>query len=301
VIAATERLGDFVGATIFGLSAKARSGVDGSQGATMARLRMADFETVHPAQPQLTLSILLRGKSRSWRDIGEGYRIPKGAEAFRHRGAGILTAHGTAVGWRVEGQHDCLIVAFPVQTSGAILEEILPHGAGALYRLADRVVRDPLLPVLAQDIWDGARDRIGAFEADYAIALMLARLARQASGTDAVEARLGKERLSPANLRRAMEFLRAHVASDPSLNEIAAATGLSPFHFLRGFKAATGMTPFQSLRNLRIEIACDLLSTGMPIAQVALEVGFKSQSHFGAVFRRAIGQTPASWRGDLRA
>ena len=270
----------------------------GSQGVTMTRLRMADFETVQPAQPQFTLSILLKGKSRPWRDIGEGYRIPKGAEAFRHRGAGILTPHDTAVGWRVEGRHDCLILAFPVQTSGAVLEEILPGGAGALYRLADGVIRDPLLPVLAQDLWDGAQDRICSLEADHAIALMLARLARQASGTDPVEAQLGKERLSPANLRRATEFLRAHVASDPSLNEIAASTGLSPFHFLRGFKAATGMTPFQWLRDLRIQVACDLLSTGMPIAHVALEVGFKSQSHFGTVFRRATGQTPASWHGD---
>ncbi|RYG28612.1 MAG: AraC family transcriptional regulator, partial [Burkholderiales bacterium] len=69
-----------------------------------------------------------------------------------------------------------------------------------------------------------------------------------------------------------------------------------------GFKAATGRTPFQWLQDLRIEMACGLLAaTDMPIAQLALEVGFKSQSHFGAVFRRLTGTTPARWRAGLRS
>ena len=108
-------------------------------------------------------------------------------------------------------------------------------------------------------------------------------------------------RLSPESLRRAREFLQANVAGDPSLEEIAAATGLSPYHFLRGFKASTGRTPFQWLQDFRIELACGLLAaTDFPLAEVALEVGFKTQSHFGVVFRRAMGTTPARWRAALR-
>ncbi len=270
----------------------------GSTGVTLTRLRSGDFETVQPELPEFTLSILLAGRSRPWRDLGDGFAIPRGAESFGHLGAGILTPAGTAVAWRVEGRHDCLVFSFPIGTSRALVEDLLPQGLPDLYRLTERVVRDPLFPVVSRQLWEMRGDRIDQFEADHSIALVLARLARQALPGEGLSRR---EQLSPANLRRAKEFLQASVTRDPSLSEIAAATGLSPYHFLRGFKAATGRTPFQWLQDLRIEIACGLLAaTDMPIAQLALEVGFKTQSHFGVAFRRLTGTTPAKWRAELR-
>ncbi len=274
----------------------------GSAGVTLTRLRHADFEAIQPELPQFTLSILLSGRSRPWRDLGDGFVVPKGAEAFRHQGSGILTPHGTAVGWRVEGTHDCLVFSFPIETSRPLLDELLPQGEASLYRLTERVVSDPILPALSKELWEGAEDEIGRFQADHAVALVLARLARHADEADIAGATAApRERLSPASLRRAREFLQANVAGDPSLEEIAAATGLSPYHFLRGFKASTGRTPFQWLQDFRIELACGLLAaTDFPLAEVALEVGFKTQSHFGVVFRRAMGTTPARWRAALR-
>lgn len=274
----------------------------GSTGVTLTRLRSGDFETVQPELPEFTLSILLAGRSRPWRDLGDGFAIPRGAEGFGHLGAGILTPAGTAVAWRVEGRHDCLVFSFPIGTSRALVEDLLPQGLPDLYRLTERVVRDPLFPVVSRQLWEMRGDRIDQFEADHSIALVLARLARQALPEGKPGEGLSRrEQLSPANLRRAKEFLQASVARDPSLSEIAAATGLSPYHFLRGFKAATGRTPFQWLQDLRIEIACGLLAaTDMPIAQLALEVGFKTQSHFGVAFRRLTGTTPAKWRAELR-
>jgi len=41
-----------------------------------------------------------------------------------------------------------------------------------------------------------------------------------------------------------------------------------------------------------------LLTTKMPIAQIALEVGFASQSHFGHMFRVTTGVTPLRFRLD---
>ncbi len=274
----------------------------GSAGVTLTRLRHADFETIQPELPQFTLSILMAGRSRPWRDLGDGFAIPKGADSFRHQGAGIVTPHDTAVAWRVEGRHDCLIFAFPVETTRRLLDELMPNGLSALDRLTERVVRDPVLPTIARELWDGREDDIGRFHADHAVALVLARLARQASETgEAVDAPVARERLSPAGLRRAKEFLQAQVAGDPSLDEIAAAASLSPYHFLRAFKASTGRTPFQWLQDFRIELACGLLAASdLPLAQLALEIGFKTQSHFTVVFRRAIGTTPGRWRAEMR-
>lgn len=274
----------------------------GSAGVTLTRLRAADFESIQPELPQFTLSILMAGRSRPWRDLGDGFAIPKGAEAFRHQGAGIVTPHDTAVAWRVEGTHDCLIFAFPMETTGRLLDELLPRGIASLYRLTDQVVSDPILPTVSRELWQGKDDEIGRFHADHAVALVLARLARQASDAGGPgDAPVARERLSPSALRRAREFLQANVTGDPSLEEIAAATGFSPYHFLRAFKASTGRTPFQWLQDFRVELACGLLAASdMPLAQLALEIGFKTQSHFTVVFRRATGTTPARWRAAMR-
>lgn len=274
----------------------------GSSGVTLTRLRHSDFESIQPELPQFTLSILMAGRSRPWRDLGDGFTIPKGAEAFRHQGAGIVTPHDTAVAWRVEGTHDCLIFAFPIEPTVRLLDELLPQGIAPLYRLTDRVVSDPIFPALSRDLWDGKEDEIGRFQADHAVALVLARLARHArDASGRGEAAVARERLSPAGLRRAKEFLQAQVGGDPSLEEVAAATGLSPYHFLRAFKASTGRTPFQWLQDLRVEMACGLLAaTALPLAQISLEIGFKTQSHFTVVFRRATGTTPARWRAEMR-
>ncbi len=48
----------------------------------------------------------------------------------------------------------------------------------------------------------------------------------------------------------------------------------------------------------RIEAAKKLLSeTEIPIAQIALEIGFQSQSRFTTLFRRLTGTTPRAFRG----
>jgi AraC-like DNA-binding protein len=34
----------------------------------------------------------------------------------------------------------------------------------------------------------------------------------------------------------------------------------------------------------------------MPLAEIALTVGFQAQAHFSTVFKRLTGETPARWR-----
>jgi AraC family transcriptional regulator len=48
---------------------------------------------------------------------------------------------------------------------------------------------------------------------------------------------------------------------------------------------------------LRLEAAKQLLaSSPLPIAQIAMELGFSDQSHFTNAFKRRIGVTPRSYR-----
>ncbi len=103
--------------------------------------------------------------------------------------------------------------------------------------------------------------------------------------------------LSGYNLRRAKDFINAHLEQDLTLTGIAGAVGLSQFHFARAFKLATNLTPQQYLTERRVELAKHLLTEGdLPLVEVSARAGFKSQSHFTTLFRRFTGTTPKAWR-----
>ena len=68
-------------------------------------------------------------------------------------------------------------------------------------------------------------------------------------------------------------------------------------HFAAQFKAATGLRPHEYLLRRRVERAQEMLAqTDMSVVDVALSVGFQSQSHFTVVFNRFVGHPPHAWR-----
>ncbi len=80
------------------------------------------------------------------------------------------------------------------------------------------------------------------------------------------------------------------------LDDLAAATGLSKFQFLRQFKAATGMTPHAYLKRIRLEYAKKALIKGQPIIDIAQQVGFFDQSHLNKAFKSAFLITPSHFQ-----
>jgi transcriptional regulator GlxA family with amidase domain len=103
--------------------------------------------------------------------------------------------------------------------------------------------------------------------------------------------------LSKWRLKRAKEYMEANIAEPISLADIAAASGLSRMHFAAQFRAATGVRPHEYLLQRRIEHARELLLTSrLPLVEIAFEVGFKTQAHFTTVFARFVGETPNVWR-----
>jgi AraC family transcriptional regulator len=98
-------------------------------------------------------------------------------------------------------------------------------------------------------------------------------------------------------LRRVEEYIRDHFERCISLADLAKVAGLSRMHFAAQFRAATGYRPREYLLHQRIEHAKSLLlSAEMPLAEIALAVGFCTQAHFSTVFKRITGETPARWR-----
>ena len=111
----------------------------------------------------------------------------------------------------------------------------------------------------------------------------LAALHRQLPSTGAV-----------ARARRLMAQATQATRSAPamSLHDLADAVARSPFHLARSFRAQTGLSPHQYRQHLRLAAAMERLADGeRDLAGLAHDLGYCSQSHLGAVFRRETGVT----------
>lgn len=98
-------------------------------------------------------------------------------------------------------------------------------------------------------------------------------------------------------VRSATDYVREHYQEDIGFKDIAEHLQMSPFHFARMFKHSTGESPHQFIMRCRIDVAKKLLIEGeRGIADIALEVGYKSQSYFTTRFAQFVGATPAAFR-----
>jgi AraC family transcriptional regulator len=103
--------------------------------------------------------------------------------------------------------------------------------------------------------------------------------------------------IAPFRLKRAQDFIEEHLEHHIGLEEIAAAAGLSAFHFTRCFKHATGLSPYRYVVMRRVERAKDLLeNTSQTLAQIALVCGFATQQHLTETFRAHTGSPPGRYR-----
>jgi len=103
-------------------------------------------------------------------------------------------------------------------------------------------------------------------------------------------------RVSPETAR-CIDYLSKHLLEPVSLEDLGKAVNLGPTHVSRKFHRETGLTVTGWLRRERIREACALLAcSARPIPDIAVFLGFSSQSWFTACFRRETGKTPLEWR-----
>jgi AraC family transcriptional regulator len=106
--------------------------------------------------------------------------------------------------------------------------------------------------------------------------------------------------LTPKQLNAIVEYIRSHLHSELRLYQIANHVGLSAYYLAHAFKTTTGLSPHQYVLHCRVERAQRLLQhTSMPIAAIAYEVGFGSQSHMTTVFRKLLQTTPSLYRQQM--
>jgi AraC-like DNA-binding protein len=97
----------------------------------------------------------------------------------------------------------------------------------------------------------------------------------------------------------AKSYLASKLSERITLDEVASAVNVSPFHFARIFQEHTGVPVHRYLLRLRLRAAMERLSEpSCDLTELALELGFSSHSHFSDSFRREFGRTPSEVRAD---
>ena len=116
----------------------------------------------------------------------------------------------------------------------------------------------------------------------------------------AVECQRGSEaggKLAPWQVSRSENYIRANIGSKLRIDDVAVCVRLSASHFSRTFKATVGVSYSHFVVQERMALAKRLLvTTEMPICEIALVCGLTDQSHLTRLFKRWIGISPRAWR-----
>jgi AraC family transcriptional regulator len=103
--------------------------------------------------------------------------------------------------------------------------------------------------------------------------------------------------LTRVQIQQAIEYIHTNLNRDLSLVELASVVNISPTYFASLFKQAMGISPHQYVIQERVERAKLMLSkTDLAITDIALQLGFSSQSHLTQQFKRLTGVTPKQVR-----
>ncbi|REE99635.1 helix-turn-helix domain-containing protein [Thermomonospora umbrina] len=158
-----------------------------------------------------------------------------------------------------------------------------------------------LVHVLAEETRRG--EDAGDLFADGVAGALMLHLLRRHSDAAPRALRRPTPPMPGAVLRRVLEHLHDNLGEDLRIATLADLAGVDRYRFGRCFKAATGLSPHRYVLERRLERAAGLLRADgrRPIADIAHQVGFSSQSHLTTAFRRRYGTTPHAYRREVTA
>ena len=100
----------------------------------------------------------------------------------------------------------------------------------------------------------------------------------------------------------ALKALHNRPAHPWTLEELARAAGTSRSVLAERFLQLVGSSPMQYLTQWRMLLAANLLSrSNAPLARIAEDVGYQTDTAFSRAFRREFGAPPAAWRRNQAA
>jgi AraC family transcriptional regulator len=190
--------------------------------------------------------------------------------------------------------NSCTALYFDPQILAEELDRRSSNGDGKPMLLFDDAgLRSTLSKLTSLLIEDGPLDSLYAETLGLLAAIEISRL--QATGTASQIRDTG--RLSAEHERIILLFIDENLHRNMSLGELAGVVQLSRFHFTRSFKKTLGQPPHQFILHCRVDRAKRLLlSSGLPMGEIAQDLGFGNQGRFASSFRKVTGFTPAYFR-----
>lgn len=194
---------------------------------------------------------------------------------------------------------DCLVL----QHSSTAMRSTLIDIAG-IESLRDRRLQShsvlPLAlvatcPLFAERLRNGV---VGSLEAsEIALALLAAtvRSGLRVARKDRTRPQTRARRIDQVHAAQAL--LMDRLDASISLQQVAAQVGASPFHLARIFRQHVGMPLYEfQLQNRLSKAATEMLHSDRSLAEIGLDCGFGSHSHFSSAFTRRAGISPARFR-----
>ena len=159
---------------------------------------------------------------------------------------------------------------------------------------------DKMLQTIALEIWKMLET---PWPADGVYAETLSRAAAGCLVRNYISGRpLDSERqrkLTPQQCDRAIEYIEERLSDGLTLAGIAKAAGVSTARLNSEFRRTMNLAPYQYVLNARVKRANYLLiSTELPLAEIAVQCGFGNQQHMTRMVRRMTGRTPGAIRRE---
>lgn len=181
---------------------------------------------------------------------------------------------------------EALAVAVGLSAASPVIDTGRNRRIGALFHSVERALRQG---------GDFANVRASGY-----LQLLFAEFgsaARQPGGDDP---RSGGD--AEALARQMIRYMSTQYAEPISIERMAESLGYNRAYLSRLFKRQTGMTPVTFLLKLRIDKARQLLRERreLTVEQIAASVGLQDPLYFSKQFRRFYGQSPTSYREEMR-
>lgn len=95
------------------------------------------------------------------------------------------------------------------------------------------------------------------------------------------------------------KYIDAHFKEEITLDKLSEVTFLNKYHIVHSFSKYKGISPINYMIQKRIEEAKLLLvTTNIQISEIAIVVGFSSQSYFAQSFKKITGMSPIQYRKE---